>query len=360
MQELDLGLGKLVGDRKQLTHGHASNAIWSEGPHLFKIGGKYVLIIAEGGTDFTHAVTIHQSDSLWGPYIPNQVNPVITHRHLGKDYPVWAVGHADLVQTQTGDWWSVMLAKRRVDGYTLLGRESFLAKVDFEEQEGVLNPVFNRGQGRLLSEQIRPDLPWSPVPPLPRRDEFEGEHLELYWNFLRSPLTRWWQLNQGVLELEVRPESVGRPGNPTLVARRILDHNFDAATSLSFMSGKENEQAGITLYRTDLNHFLLLKEKTELVLIRVREGHRETLARTPWTEKEVILGVEARGVEVQFKFGATADQLEPIGPAVSMSLLSDEMAWGFNGPYIGMYATSNGADSKARAAYEWFFYRGLD
>ena len=49
MQELDTKQGKLVGKRVQLTHGHASNARWTEGPHIYKINGKYMLLVAEGG-----------------------------------------------------------------------------------------------------------------------------------------------------------------------------------------------------------------------------------------------------------------------------------------------------------------------
>ena len=41
LQELDTDQGKLVGPRKQLTYGHANNAVWTEGPHLYKINGKY-------------------------------------------------------------------------------------------------------------------------------------------------------------------------------------------------------------------------------------------------------------------------------------------------------------------------------
>ena len=53
---MDAGIGliskKLVGEPKQLTFGHATNARWAEGPHLYKIKGKYVLLLAEGGNRY--------------------------------------------------------------------------------------------------------------------------------------------------------------------------------------------------------------------------------------------------------------------------------------------------------------------
>ena len=122
MQEINPDKGELIGEKKQLTYGHASNARWAEGPHIYKINGEYLLLIGEGGTGEYHAVTVFNSNNIWGPYIPNHANPVMTHRHLGKDYPIQQTGHADLVQTQNGDWWSVMLAKRQVDGFTTLAR----------------------------------------------------------------------------------------------------------------------------------------------------------------------------------------------------------------------------------------------
>ena len=74
-----------------------------------KIGNHYLLLMAEGGSDYNHAVTALTAKSLWGPYVPCTINPVLTHRHLGKDYPVQSLGHADLVQTPTGDWYAVFL-----------------------------------------------------------------------------------------------------------------------------------------------------------------------------------------------------------------------------------------------------------
>nr|MBP9872494.1 family 43 glycosylhydrolase [Haliscomenobacter sp.] len=90
IQELDLKTNTLLGEKKQITHGHASNARWTEGPHLYKIDGKYLLVAAEGGTGFHHAVTVFHSDSIYGPYIPDHSNPVLTHRNLGQGYPDFA------------------------------------------------------------------------------------------------------------------------------------------------------------------------------------------------------------------------------------------------------------------------------
>ncbi|MBN2008861.1 glycoside hydrolase family 43 protein [candidate division KSB1 bacterium] len=354
LQELDLEQKKLVGDRVQLTYGHANNAQWTEGPHLYKINGKYMLMVAEGGTGFNHATTVHHSDSVWGPYVADQVNPVLTHRHLGKEYPVHSVGHTDLVQTQNGDWWAVMLGKRRVDGYSLLARETFLTPVTFEEQ----TPVFNPGVGKVLLEQQRPDLPWSPVEKPPARDEFDKGKLALEWNFLRTPYERWYQLENDRLIFQCRPEVLDSLVNPSLIARRIEHHKFTATLKMNFSSDQKNEQAGMVLYRRSTCHYQFLKQGDELVIIKTVRGDKTEQARVPCTFDDVILQARANGLDVNFYYGQTEENLEPVGDTQNMSVISFEVAEGFNGPYIGMYATSQGANSDAQVSFDWFEYVG--
>lgn len=347
MQELDTEKSKLVGEAQPLTFGFATNAVWTEGPHLYKIQGKYLLLVAEGGTEYNHSVAFFCSNKLWGPYVPNLVNPAISHRHLGKDYPVYAVGHADLVETQNGDWWSVMLA-----------RETFLTPVKMEMHDGALTPIYNPGLGRLKMEQKRPNLPWTPVKELPVRDEFDGDQLRLEWNFLRAPMETWYSLEEGALTIQLRPQVADSMVNPSMVVRRIEDHRFDVACRMKFSSKKENEQAGIIIYRNSQCHYQLLKSKKDLVLIKTMQGSSGVVARVPWDEKEVVLTVKANRLDVSFQYGPSLDEQKQIGDIQNMNVISDEISGLFNGPYVGMYATSNGAKSKTSAAFEWFEYRG--
>ena len=359
MQELDLKQGKLIGPWKQLTHGHASNARWTEGPHIYKIDGKYLLLMAEGGTGFHHAVTVFNSDSLWGPYIPNHANPIITHRNLGSDYPIHSIGHADLVQTQNGDWWAVMLGKRLVDEHTLLARETFLTPVKFEYQEGILTPVFNPGIGKILPEQKRPDLPWTPVESMPARDDFSCTELALDWNFLRTPYTRWFELKSGYLTLQLRPEVASKLENPSLIARRIVHHNFDASTAFLFNSKKDNEEAGMILYRNSTNFITLTKVGKKLILTEIVNGVSTQKGILDLGEENVILKVEGRSSKAVFYAGSSECCLKKVGET-SLTMLSDEVAGGFSGPFVGMYATSNGQPSKAKASFNWFEYKKAD
>ena len=71
----------------------------AEGPHLYQIGEYWYLVLAEGGTERGHCVTVARASSPRGPFESCPWNPVFTHR--SSTHPVQNVGHADLVQTPT-------------------------------------------------------------------------------------------------------------------------------------------------------------------------------------------------------------------------------------------------------------------
>ena len=355
-QELDLEQKKLVGERMNLSFGHANNASYTEGPHIYKINGKYLLMVSEGGTGMYHALTVHHSDSINGPYVSDYINPVLTHRHYGEDYPLHAIGHGDLVETQNGEWWCVMLGKRRINKETTLGRETFLAKVEWEGQ----TPIFNPGEGKVLMKQKRPDLPWTPFEKEAMRDNFDGNKLGMKWCTIRTPKEDFYHVANGKVQLKLRKEVMDSLVNASVLLQRIEHHSFEAMTKMNFKTSRSNEQAGLTIYRTNENHFKLLKDKKSLVLMQSFKGEVTELARVPYTKKEVVFHVKGNDLEVQFSFGETEDSLKPIGGSESLVVIADGHGnTQFNGPGVGMYATSNGKVSKSYAVFDWFEYKEL-
>lgn len=352
LQELNLNEQKLVGERKILSYGHANNASYTEGPHLYKINGNYMLMLSEGGTGLYHSLSVHHSDSIWGPYVADMINPVLTHRHFGNSSPVQAVGHGDLVQTQNGEWWAVTLGKRVIDGYTTLARETFLSKVDFEEK----TPIFNNGKGKVLTEQIRPNLPWTPFKSKPIKDEFEGDKLGFEWCFIRVPKEKFHTLKKGQLEISLRPEKLTDLVNSSLIIKRIEHHKFSATTKLNFKTTHKNEQAGLTIYRTNENNYLLLKEKNELVLIKNFKGIQKEISRLPYFNDEVLLRAVGNNNNVTFSYGESLSTMKKIGSTQSLIVIADGNGNQFNGAGIGIYATSNGEQSNSKVSVDWFEY----
>jgi xylan 1,4-beta-xylosidase len=155
MRELDLERGELIGEETVIWTRTMARAVWAEAPHLYHRDGWYYLVTAEGGTSFEHSVMVARSRDLAGPYLPCPRNPVLTHRHLGHGAPVQNVGHADLVEGSDGQWWMTMLASRLIDGHHILGRETHLARVTWEDDW----PVVNAGFG-LLDPPVEQEGTW--------------------------------------------------------------------------------------------------------------------------------------------------------------------------------------------------------
>lgn len=99
---------------------------FTEGPHIYKKDGYYYLLVAEGGTFETHMVSMARSRDIRGPFEPCPSNPLITGPLNGE---LHHVGHGDFFQDKQGDWWTVLLAVRRVGNFYPLGRESFVTRV---------------------------------------------------------------------------------------------------------------------------------------------------------------------------------------------------------------------------------------
>lgn len=353
LQQLDLKQHKLIGKKKILTYGYTRNSPYAEAPHLYKIDGKYLLLTAEGGTDRNHSVVAYHSDRLWGPYVPAKKNPVLTHRLFAEDYPVQAVGHADLVQTQNGDWWAVVLGKRVVNGEVPLSRETFLCKVQFENRI----PVFNRGAGKVLSEQQRPDLQWTPLKHEPARDQFDSDTLASKWHYVRVPKTRFISLGNGRLKLNLRPDVVDNLVNAGMLIQKIEHFKFKARTKLTFKTGGDNEQAGLIIYRNSDSYFALMKDKSSIELIRKYDGKKEVISKMPYSAAEVYLAALGDSLNVSFRFGTSLGNMSAIGDKLSLKVISESKTNRFNGPGIGIYATSNGQMTDNKAEFDWFEYK---
>jgi beta-xylosidase len=127
---VDLATGEALEEPRALWAG--SGRYSPEGPHLHRRGEHWYLLVAEGGTDRGHAVTVARGPSPEGPWENCPHNPVLTAAGTGS--PVQNTGHADLVDAPDGGTALVHLGVRPVglaQAYSPLGRETFLTAVDW-------------------------------------------------------------------------------------------------------------------------------------------------------------------------------------------------------------------------------------
>jgi xylan 1,4-beta-xylosidase len=362
LQELDLAKIQLTGPKYALWKGALRGARWSEAPHVYKINGLYYLMIAEGGTGHDHAVTIARSETVTGPYENNPRNPILTHRHLGRDYPSVNVGHADIVETQTGEWWMVMLASRPYGGYYRnLGRETFMAPVRWEEGWPIVNP----GLGRVEFVHPAPDLPEQRWPTAPACDHFEAERLGFEWNFLRTPRKDFWSLSErpGYLRLHLRSQMISKWENPSFIGRRQQHLSFAARTAMEFTPQSANEEAGLILLQdSDFQYRFVYTStdgRTVVKLVKRAAGEEEVMAEKPVSAGRLYMKVEAIEQAYSFYYATAPEAWKPLLENADGRILSTEVAGGFVGAYIGMYASSNGRPGENIADFDWFEYAVL-
>lgn len=359
LQELDLETMKLIGQDTVLWDGALKGVVWAEAPHIYKINGWYYLMIAEGGTAHHHAVTIVRSKHIAGPYQPYRGNPILTHRHLGLDYPIVGAGHADLVETQNGEWWAVLLAMRPYGGYYYnLGRETFLVPVRWEDEF----PIFSPGTGRVAFEYPAPNLPQQVWETSPAREDFDHGTLAYHWNFLRTPREPFYSLTErpGFLRLKLRPQHLCEHSNPSFVGRRQQHMHFTAQTELEFTPQSDAECAGLVLTQSSDFHFrfvVMRENETVIRLIRRAQGKDETIASQPVSAGRYTLKVTAHEQDYNFYF-ATGGAWQALAENVDGRILSTPVAGGFVGAYLAMYASSNGQPSANKADFDWFEYTG--
>ncbi|MDH7599820.1 MAG: glycoside hydrolase family 43 protein [Sedimentisphaerales bacterium] len=356
--EIDIATGRLLSRPRLIWHG--TGGVWPEGPHLYKINGRYYLMIAEGGTSYDHMVTVARSDSPWGPFESNPKNPILTHKHL-PDHPIQALGHADMVETPDG-WWLVCLGIRPQGGrYHHIGRETFLAPVRFEDGW----PVVNRNGTMDLVMQA-PRLPTHVWPQPPARDEFQADSLAVCWNFLRNPYDGDWSLTErpGFLRLNGSAVRLTDQDSPAFVGRRQTAFHCTASARLEFDPNGENEEAGLVVRANDKNHYqigiTLRQSRRQVFLRRVIKGKIvEPVAYKDIQPGPVILSVKAFPLYYEFSF-TQSETTESLGDAPTRDLsveaigFSDGMC--FTGVYIGMYATGNGHRCTRPADFDWFEY----
>jgi len=357
LRELDIETMELIGEEYVLWDGAVKGAIWAEAAHIYKVNEYYYLLVAEGGTAHHHAVTIARSKTITGPYETNRGNPILTHRHLGLDYPIVGTGHADLVETQNGEWWLVLLAMRPYGGYYYnLGRETFLAPVRWEDDFPIVSP----GTGRVEFTYPAPNLPEHIWQAPPSRDDFNDTTLALQWNFLRTPREDFYSLSErpGFLRLQLRPQQLSEQTNPSFVGRRQQHIHFTAQTALEFTPQSANECAGLVIIQNKDFHFCLVitcEDEPVIRLVKRAHGQDETLATQPVPAGRHTLKVEAHEQNYNFYF-STNDQWHSLAENVDGRILSTPVAGGFVGAYIAMYASSNGQTSTNQADFDWFEY----
>lgn len=357
IQELDTDRMVLIGESCAIWKGALKNAIWPEGPHIYKLGEYYYLVHAEGGTGPAHSICVARSKQLFGGFEGCPNNPVFTHRHLGKNYPVIYAGHCDLVDDENGNWYAVMLASRPCNMHSSMGRETFLAKVTWEDGW----PVFNAGVGKLE------DFVEVPLEEFRFDKEITNCDLFHFWEdklddrllgiVRRDPDRYSLKDRKGFLRLHMTPDAITKEGSPCFLGVRQKSYHFCAGCGMEYMPEIDQEAAGMVLFQNHENNLRMevvksSKGRSFRVITHIH-GSDEVVAEMP-LEKDGLIEIQLKAENQSAAiYAGESGKLKKV-TTVSLLPYTTEEAGGFVGCTVGMYASSNNFESSNFADFAWF------
>ncbi|MGW2815577.1 glycoside hydrolase family 43 protein [Streptomyces sp. NPDC001415] len=335
---IDPHTGETLGEPHRIWSG-TTGALAPEAPHLYRIGEYWYLMIAEGGTERGHAVSIARGPSPSGPFEPCPANPILTHR--GTPRPIQNTGHADLVQGPDGSWWMVLLAVRPrggTPGWHVLGRETFLAPVEWVHGWPVV--------GEVTAELPTPAWPLRPVPGVPARDDFDQAELHPQWISVRERPEGSCTTKERSGWLTLRAVGASLDDNDAVFVGRRQQHLACRARTLIDPA----DGSGGLAARLDEEHHYEIEATDGEVKVFARIGPLRTeVATRPVPAGAVVLGVEiapepprgARTGPDTLSFGIEEpDGTFSVLATLAGRYLSTEVAGGFTGRVIGMYAAT--------------------
>lgn len=350
----------LFGESVGLWRGALRDCIWPEAPHIYKVGSWYYLTIAEGGTGLDHAVSVARSSSITGPWIGKRSNPILTHRNLGSRAQITNVGHGDLFDDCEGNWWMVCLASRprpSLDGtgrVSNLGRETFIVPIHWEEEW----PFASAKTGHIEDcyEGLNLDLSAAQESFGESIIEyFDNEKLPPYFLFLRTPVEGSWTLNpiKGTLDLSCQAADLSSNDPVSFVGVRQCHFNWRLSARVSLKSSHQGDSAGLAILQSETfqYRFEIFASKEngtadKLRIVKVAGKAAEILFEGPLDESwgtTPVLSVSQINQSLSFFVGKTKINLTRIPLEADASILSTEIAGGFVGTTLGMYASGNGA-----------------
>lgn len=327
-------------------HLSQSRAIWtgtdevtSEGPHLYRVGDFYYLMVAEGGTSYGHSIAIARSASPWGPWEGHPSNPLLSHRNVAG-HPLQATGHGDLVEDANGRWWLVFLAIRPQGwpSFHVLGRETCLVAVEWRDGWPFVDgPVDVEVADGARAQQT----------PSAWRDNFTAPELGGQWNTVRGPDPA---VSLGALGLRLRP-SADSPRS--FVGTRQTEAECIAQARLVLRPSADLDEAGLTVRMNDRHHYDVGVVQVEgRCFVRVRRQLGSLIAEgspIPVPAAALTLRVTCTAWMYTFWIVGVDGSPDIFAGKGEAFYLSTEVAGGFTGVFIGAYATGCG-----QADFEWF------
>ncbi|MEN8256131.1 MAG: glycoside hydrolase family 43 protein [Verrucomicrobiota bacterium] len=398
LQEYSVEEQKLIGEPVNIYKGSGLGG--TEAPNLYKLdNGYYYLIVAEGGTEWWHAVVVARSRNIEGPYETDPGGSCITSREK-PDLYLQKAGHGSLVETQNGEYYIAHLVGRPIEiaaqtnevgevinkplRRCILGRETAIQKMVLTEDNWIRMADGSNDPKRLVEAPA--GLKPHKFKKEKAKDKFKGKELNVHWHSPRLPITAdWASLKKGKLVIRGRESMISRH-NLSMVARRLKHFKAQVTTAVEFDPTNFQELAGLTAYYDERNHYLLAitfdEEKGKVLKVVRNDSGRydevglfeespastneqgvveaavvEAMVAIP-ESKPVYLRATIDYAKLQFAWSLDEKSWIDIGPVLDSTILSDDYdGLNFTGAFVGMAVMDYRMQSK-KALFDYFEYSG--
>jgi xylan 1,4-beta-xylosidase len=321
---VDLAAGKALEPARSLWSG--TGLKFPEAPHLHQRNGSWYLLIAEGGTERGHSVSVARGPSPEGPFQGHPANPVLSARSTSR--PIQNTGHGDLIATPDGGTALVLLGVRPLgltQSFSPLGRETFITPVSWADGWPQPEPVL-----------------------LAPRDATEDEVFDF-----ADPDTL---AEPGWLAVRTTPGSVasvvdgrlsitGRAGlddpRPQFVGRRQRHHRATVSTTVNASGG-----TGGLAARYDEDHWIALEACGPVVTARAQVAGLAQAWQITVPAGDIELRMEMTLPSAGFDFVAMGgDRIRLLAGGTLVTELdgrywTSETCASFTGRVIGLYASA--------------------
>lgn len=333
--EIDIETGRKLTPSRTIWQG--SGGRYLESPHVYKINGIYYLMAAEGGTEYGHMITCARAESVWGEYVSNPNNPVLTNRNKAP-YIIQGIGHGDLVCDYNGNWHILCLGFRQIGiwmPYHNLGREVFMVPVTFTE-----DGWFGAGLDGTCCESYELEGDFEQTEK--KRFTFENTDWDIDWCFLRHPVVQNYELSAEKAVLHGTAVTLDDVDTPTFVGIRQRDFCGCFTVRVRLDGG----EAGITAYMSESEHYEIAIRSTDdgfEVVEKLNIGdikHIQNMAKPEGNEVVLKLTMD----NWSYGFSAVTDKGEVFLGSAATKYLSSEVSGGFTGVVLGLYAVGGRAE----------------
>ncbi|MCL2571773.1 MAG: glycoside hydrolase family 43 protein [Defluviitaleaceae bacterium] len=339
MGPINLQTGEFTSPPVPLWGGIGQNA--PEAPHIYKRNGWYYQLIAEGGTELNHMVTIARSRELYGHYEPFPMNPILTHQNQ-KGHLIQATGHADLIEDDQGRWWAVFLGYRQTHQYFHhLGRETFLAPVEWVDDWPIING------GKAIEIEMEHDYNHDVVQ-RPKTAYTTGlKSWDMNWVYLRNPDQSCYDFTEKGLVLSGNEYTLSDIANPAFLGIRQPHLTGKAEFEMELLPDSKGEAGVSVFYKFDAHFdiFMTREGKKNYLCFRKVVGDIVHLEKKiPTKTNNITIKICAKPLE--YCFCAKVDGKKVyLGKGLTRHVSTEAHELGFTGVFYALYAS--GVGSKA-------------